>query len=159
MEHWLRGGTDSDDGTPATGDAVAVRRATADPLRVTLAPRWAWALAACAVGLLLVAGVGQLKLAYIGPAVAAAAVLLAVGAIFLPQPTAQAVAAGQPGLLLGAVVLLAQFGWRTYRRSKTERLPTFSRTVPPSEPSAQTSRPSRPGNGESVVPFEARPSQ
>ncbi len=159
MERWLRGGTDTADGTPASGDAVAVRRATADPLRITLAPRWAWVLAACAVGLLLVAGVGQLRLTYIGPAVALAAVALAVGAIFLPQPTAQAVAAGQPGLLLGAVVLLAQFGWRTYRRWKTDRLPTFSRTVSPPEPSAQTSRTSRSGSGESVVPFEARPSQ
>ncbi len=159
MEQWLRGGTDTDDATPASGDAVAVRRATADPLRVTLAPRWAWVLAACAVGLLLVAGVGQLRLAYIGPAVALVAVALAVGAIFLPQPTAQAVAAGQPGLLLGVLVLLAQFGWRTYRRWKTDRLPTFSRTVPPPEPTSQTSRTSRPGTGESVVPFEARPSQ
>ncbi len=159
MEQWLRGGSDSAGDTPASGDAVAVRRATADPLRVTLAPRWAWVLAASAAGLLLVAGVGQMRLALIGPAVALAAVALAVGAIFLPQPTAQAVAAAQPGLLLGAVVLLAQFGWRTYRRWKTDRLPTFSRTMPTAEPSAETSRTSRSGSGGSVVPFEARPSQ
>lgn len=159
MERWLRGGSEPADDPPAGGDAVAVRRATAEPLRLSLAPRWAWWVAACAIGLLLVAGIGQLRLGFVGPAVALAAVALAVGAIFLPQPTAQAVAACQPGFALGVVVLLAQFGWRTYRRWRTDRLPTFSRTAPPPEPTSQSARSSRTGSGGSVVPFEARPSQ
>jgi hypothetical protein len=157
MERWLRGGTD--DGTGEAGsEAVAVRRSNADPLRITLVSRWAWLVAATAVGLILVVGVGQLRPAFVGPAVAVTAVLLALGAIFLPQPTAQAVAAAQPGLLLGGLLLTAQYGWRWYRRVKADRRPTFSRTLPSPDPSAASTRPSRTGSGGSVVPFEARPS-
>lgn len=160
MEHWLRDGNDLADGDVATsGDAVAVRRATADPLRIALAPRWVWLLMASALGLLLVTGVGQLRVGVIGPVVAVVAVALAAGAVFLPQPTAQAVATAQPGLLLGAVALAAQHGWRWYRRWRTERLPTFSRTLPAPDPSSPSNRSSRnPNSGGSVVPFEARPS-
>lgn len=160
MEQWLRDGNDVADGDVATGgDAVAVRRATADPLRITLAPRWVWLLTASAGGLLLVVGVGQLRAGLVGPAVAAIAVALAAGAVFLPQPTAQAVAAAQPGLALGVVVWTAQHGWRRYRRWRTERPSTFSRTLPPPESSVSSARSSRnQGGGGSVVPFEARPS-
>lgn len=158
MERWVRDGTDVDDGTLASGDAVAVRRATADPLRVALAPRWAWLLAASAVGLVLVAAIGQLRLAFVGPAVAVVAVGLSAGAVFLPQPTAQAVAAAEPGVLLGVVILAAQHGWRWYRHWRTERVSTFSRTLPLPEPVVSSTRSSRNTGGESVVPFEARPS-
>lgn len=157
MERWLRGGGDDGSGE-AGGEAVAVRRSNADPVRITLVSRWAWLVAATAVGLLVVAGIGQLRLAFVGPAVAVVAVGLALGAIFLPQPTAQAVAAAQPGLLLGGLLLAAQYGWRWYRRTKADRRPTFSRTLPPPDPSGASNRSSRTGSGGSVVPFEARPS-
>jgi hypothetical protein len=90
----------------------------------------------------------------IGPAVAVAAVGLAVGAVFLPQPTAQVVAAAQPGLALGVAVLVGLVGWKWYRKWRAEVLPTFSRTLPPQE----SSRANRSSSGGSVVPFEARPS-
>jgi hypothetical protein len=157
MEEWFRTGNPPDHGDVSTGDAVAVRRASASPLRVTLAPRWTWLLAASGVGLVLVVGVCQLRAAFVGPAVAVLALGLAAGAVLLPQPTAQAVAAAQPGLLLAGLLLAAQFGWRWYRRWKVERLPTFSRVRPPSTPAAPpAARSSRPGG--SVVPFEAHPS-
>lgn len=154
MEQWLRGGSDSSADSATSGDAVAVRRTTADPLRVMLVPRWGWVLAACAAGLLLLVGIGQLRVGLIGPAVAVAAVGLAVGAVFLPQPTAQLVAAAEPGLALGVAVLVGLVGWKRYRKWRAEVLPTFSRTLPPQE----SSRANRSSSGGSVVPFEARPS-
>lgn len=157
MEEWLRTGRDSDRGDPTPAEAVAVRRATADPLRVTLAPRWTWLLAASAAGLVLAVGLAQLRAVFVGPAVAVLALALAAGAVFLPQPTAQAVAAAQPGLALAAVLLAAQYGWRWYRTWRTGRVPTFSRIRPPSTPAAPPATlSSRPGG--SVVPFEAHPS-
>jgi hypothetical protein len=152
MERWVRDGNGGGEEAATTGDAVAVRRATADPLRVTLAPRLPWLLVASTVGLLLVAGLGQLRLTVVGPAVAVAAVGVAVAAVFLPQPSAQALAAAQPGLALGGLLLGVQFGWRRYRSWRAERRPTFSRTLPAADPSSRTS------SGGSVVPFEARPS-
>jgi hypothetical protein len=161
MEEWFRTGhpTDRNDGT--TGDAVAVRRATADPLRITLAPRWTWLLAASGVGLVLAVGVALLRPVFIGPAVAVLALGLAAGVIFLPQPTAQAVAAAQPGLAIAVPLLAAVFGWRWYWKVRTRRVPTFSRVRPPSNPAPTPTPPpaprsSRPGG--SVVPFEAHPS-
>jgi hypothetical protein len=159
MEGWLRGGGEGDNSgegnATLVGDAVAVRRATADPLRISLAPRWVWVLLASGAGLAAVAGLGQLRAGAVAAAVAVAAVGLGAGAIFFPQPTAQAVAAMQPGLALGAMALAGRYGWQWYRRWKVERRSTFSRTLPPSDPATPTApRSSRPGG--SVVPFEAR---
>jgi hypothetical protein len=157
LEQWLRGGGESAGDAPPAGEGVAVRRAAADPLRVTLAPRWAWLMVATAVGLLAVAGIGQLRPAVVGPAVAVLAVVLAAGAVFLPQPTAQAVAAAQPGLTLGVMVLAVQHGWRWYRNWQAERRSTFTRTRPATDPSTPATRSNRTGGSGSVVPFEARP--
>ncbi len=147
MEAWLRNGGETDSPDSPTADAVAVRRAVATPLKVTLAPRWAWVLGASAVGLVLVVAVGLLRLSLVGPAAAVLAVGLACGAVFLPQPTAQAVGGAQPGLLLAVALLAGQWVWRWYRKRKTDRLPTFSRTLPPSDITLTSRPPSRSGSG------------
>lgn len=161
MEEWFRTGNPADRGGGSAGDAVAVRRATSDPLSITLAPRLTWLLAASGIGLVLAFGVAQLRPVFIGPVVAVLALGLAAGVVLLPQPTAQAVAAAQPGLLLAVLLLAAQFGWRWYRKLRTTRVPTFSRVRPtstatPTSTPAPAARSSRPGG--SVVPFEAHPS-
>ncbi|QJW97606.1 hypothetical protein FTUN_5181 [Frigoriglobus tundricola] len=65
-----------------------------------------------------------------------------VGAVLYPQPAAQVVAAGQPGLELGLFAVAAQAVLRWRVRRRISHLPGFTRTR--SEPSAAAAPPSWP---------------
>jgi hypothetical protein len=132
LEQWFRDGQElpgADDAEAAGGTGWVVRAAAPEPLRLVLVPRTAGLLAVSLV--VLAAGLGlfalrRRPLAAGAMAVGLAAALVAA-ALLWPQPTAVALAAGQPGLVvLGLVFLGHWFLQKRYRR-KVVFLPGFKR--------------------------------
>jgi hypothetical protein len=129
LDRWLEGGAEPD--TPAHGgDAVTGRQAALGPVAGLAVPRAAW-IVACSV---LAGGLGllltRLRPRLVGPAVGLLGAVLAASAALLPQPTAEAAAAAQPGLAGLAALLLARAGAVRYARWRADHLPGFTRTVP-----------------------------
>src|SRR5206468_4336376 len=102
-------GTDvAADEPAASGDALTARQPVPGPVKLLLVPR-AWWVGACSLaGLVVGYGLSRLRPWLLGPALACVGVAAAFAGVGWPQPTAQAAAAVQPGLLLLAVVLAGQ---------------------------------------------------
>jgi hypothetical protein len=172
LDRWFSTGAEPgpDHAAAAEGEPVAVRQTTPDVLRVVRVP---WA--ALGIGCSLVVFVVVIALTWLSPAASGVMVAVlggafAVGAVLYPQPAAQVVAAGQPGLALAlfAVAVQALVRWQVRRR--VTHLPGFTRTLPepsavsaPSTatagvPAAGPSSRSRPGSSGTAAPAAPAPS-
>ena len=162
LEQWLAGGTEpGPDDLPAAGDAFTARQPVPGPVRLLLVPR-VWWVGACSLAALVVGyGLARLRPVLLGPGLAVVGVAAAVAGVGWPQPTAQAAAAVQPGLLLLAVVLAGQALVKWYYRRRVTHLPGFTRTG--AEPVGSGSAPAAPrssqATGSAAVPLDGAGSQ
>jgi len=134
LDRWFTTGVDPGSGGRADGEPVSVRQVQPDPVRIVRVP-WLALVVGCSLAVFVIAvALTWLPASASGLLVAALGGAFGVGAVLYPQPAAQVLAAGQPGLELGLVVIAAQavIRWRVRRR--IAHLPGFTRTR--SEPSA-----------------------
>ncbi len=143
LDAWLTSGSEPDT-PPDGGGSVTGRQPVLAPVAALAVPRagWVagWSLLAGGVGL----GLSRLTRRRLGLAAGLLGVLLAVAATLLPQPTAEAAAAAQPGLAGLAALLTARAAGREYARWRADNLPGFTRRRPdhlpaPSESAAMGS--------------------
>jgi len=163
LEQWLAAGTDPGADEPSgAGEALTARQPVPGPVKLLLVPR-AWWVGACSLaGLVIGYGLSRLRPRLLGPALACVGVAAAFAGVAWPQPTAQAAAAVQPGLLLLAVVIAAQALVRWYYRRRVTHLPGFTRgRVEPvgsgSTPAARSSQ--QGGSGSGAIRLDAPGSQ
>ena len=163
LDRWFTTGVEpGPEAAPADGEPVAVRQAAPEAVRVVRVP-WLALVVGCSLVVFVAAvSLTRLPTSAAGLLVAILGGAFGAGAVLYPQPAAQAVAAGQPGLALGlaAVVVQALFRWRA--RHRVAHLPGFTRTRPePSGaavPSSATGAPpaassrSRPGSTGTAAP-------
>ena len=144
LEKWWREGRSSDSDSVAPVESLLLTQSALLPVNLALVPSGPWIAAVSFLAFLLVLGIQRLRWAWRGPLLAASMVGGVVGALVWPQLSAQVLAAAQYGIAFGLVVLgiLELRKWLARRR--IERLPTFSRLRPPSNPEIPLgSRPSR----------------
>jgi hypothetical protein len=151
LDRWLRDGVEADaveppPAVPPGGEVVAVRQPALGPLTLIAVPRTAWVAGASFLAFATAVGLARLRAAALGPAVLLLAVTATAAAVVLPHPTAQFVAAAQPGLLSAAVLVAGTAAADWYQRRKADRLPAFSRgpsgAAPTPLPPASAGRPS-----------------
>lgn len=157
LELWLAGGTDpgTDD---AAGDALTARQPVPGPVKLILVPRPWWVGACSLVALIVGYGFSRLRPALLGPGLALVGILAAAAGVGWPQPTAQAAAAVQPGLLLLVVVLAGQALVKWYYRRRVTHLPGFTRGR--AEPAGSGPAPAaRSATASAAVPLDGAGSQ
>ena len=137
LDAWLLAGTESnaDDSSPwsAPGnETISGRQSVPQPVAVLLMPRLGW-IAGCS-GLFFLVGwaIAHLRKLWLGFALAAVGITLALIAAVSPQGLAQVLAAMQPGAALLILALAVRGAWRFYLARRVERLPGFSRDRHPS---------------------------
>ena len=139
LEHWFNSGGEPDAGglTPVQeGEPLVARQNAPDTLRVARAP-WTALVIVCSLVVFLVALVlTRLNAVASGLVVTLLGGAFGVAAVLYPQPAAQAVAAGQPGLVIALLALGVQAVVRWQVRRRVRYLPGFTRTAP--EPATGT---------------------
>lgn len=162
LEKWFNSGGEPDAGATAPaqeGEPLAARQLGPEPVRVARAPWVALAIVCSLLVFLVVVGLTWLPATAGGLAVTLLGGAFAVGAVLYPQPTAQAVAAAQPGFALGLAAVAVQAVVRWEVRRRVRHLPGFTRaapeattgSAPPPAPSAPSAR-SRPGSTGTPAP-------
>jgi hypothetical protein len=134
MDAWLRTGEEPRSAEIANGDTVSALQSTPGTLTVSRAPRIGFTIVCSTALFVLLIVLSRLPVATIAAVGALVAGALGLAAVYWPQPLARAAAASQPGLLAAVVVLLVQFGARSYYRHRITHLPGFSRTSPEPSP-------------------------
>ena len=149
LDRWFTAGVEpGPEAAPASdGEPVAVRQSAPDAVRVVRVP-WLALVVGCSLAVFVAAvALTRLPTSAAGLLVAVLFGAFGAGAVLYPQPAAQAVAAGQPGLALGLFAVAVQTALRWRVRHRVAHLPGFTRTRPePSAvvvPSSATAAPSR----------------
>ncbi|AMV23088.1 hypothetical protein VT84_01660 [Gemmata sp. SH-PL17] len=139
LERWFNSGGEPDAVglTPTQeGEPLAARQNTPGTLRVARVP-WIALVIVSSLGVFLVAVLlTWLNTVASGLAVALLGGTFGVAAVLYPQPAAQVVAAGQPGLVVALLALSLQMVVRWEIRRRVRNLPGFTRAAP--EPATGT---------------------
>jgi hypothetical protein len=134
-DRWFVHGTEPNDtATGAEGETLMVRQSAPEPVRVARVPWLALVIGWSLVAALLILLPTWLPASVSGVLVALLAGTFCAAALLYPQPTAQVLAAAQPGQVLGVFAALVQALIRWQVRQRVAHLPGFTRTLP--EPSA-----------------------
>jgi hypothetical protein len=131
LDRWFAGGVspDGEAWVGAADDAVTGRQATPATVRVVRVPRLPFVVTCSLLTLIVGLAVSRLRPALVGPTVALWGVLAIAAAVLIPQPAAQMLSAGLPGLLALAVALAVGAAARWLARRRVRYLPTFRREV------------------------------
>ncbi len=137
LELWFTSGGEPDaNGAAPTqeGEPLAARQAAPDAVRVARVP-WLALVIVCSLVVFLVAVLlTRLNAVAAGVVITALGGAFGIAAVLYPQPAAQVVAAGQPGLAVALFGVAAQALVRWHLRRRARYLPGFTRTLP--EPTA-----------------------
>ncbi len=151
LDRWFNSGGEPDAGGWASaqeGEPLAARQTAPDAIRVARAPWVALAIVCSLVVFLVVVLLTWLNTVAAGVVVTLLGGVFGIAVVLYPQPAAQVVAAGQPGLVIAIVAVIAQALVRWVIRRRVRYLPGFTRTLPEptvSGPAGPAGR-SRPGS-------------
>ncbi len=132
LERWFNSGEPDAGGWASAqeGEPLAVRQTAPDAVRVFRAPWLAFVIVCSLVVFLVVILLTWLTPIAAGLVVTVLCGVFAVVAVLYPQPAAQAVAAGQPGLVIALLAVTVQALVRWEIRRRVRYLPGFTRTLP-----------------------------
>lgn len=136
QERWLTDGSDT--AGPAAAEWAVVTQPAPRPVAVTPVPLLAWVAGCSFFGFAVALGVSRVRPRLVGLVAVCVAVVVTATGVVVPQPTAQFVAAAQPGVAVALVVSVGSVIVSRWPTRAERRRPTF-RTDPPASPPAQSS--------------------
>ncbi len=154
VENWFRSEVSEPARPAADGDTILLRQPAPWPLRAAVVPRPVAVLATSALAFAIVYGFVRLAGKWTGLVFVLLSAGVAAAVVWLPHPTAAVAAAGQPGVVLAAVVLAVRAGWLRLRR-RSARPATFSAAPQPPSGTASGNGVPRPNGTPGSSPSDA----